>query len=275
MPSGGLKKFIKASRVKFTATATSIRNVHVSDLVYTTDENKRLSHYLANRAPLLYRDASAIAEDLEDGFFLTAIRDTLLKLPTSEAFRQSHFAELLASTFAEEILGLRRIHSKLTLLTAENANAYKIDLLMYKPNTLPVELVFGEVKSSHKCAADGLPANHDKSCFADLFNSAREYTNGDYEFDLVAAKDNLKNIKEPDRTRIRNALKPSGNMTVGFAGLIIIDYETKSDKETPVLATRKSTKSFDVDLLCVEKINDTTKSMFLFLEKLKEMSSEE
>ena len=272
MTTGGIKKFITTSRVKFTASKTSARDVHISDFAHSTQKKERLSSYLADRAPLLYRDAKAISEDFEDGFFLTPIKDTLRKLPTSLPFQQSHFAEILAAVFAEEVLGLRRVYSKLSLLTSENANAYKINLLMYRPNSRPVEFVLGEVKSSHKSADEGLPSNHHTSCFADLFNSAREYAEDDYEFDLAAAKDRLHNLKEPDRTDVREALKPSGSRVVGFAGLVVIDHGTKNDKETPVLATRKSKRTFNVELLCVEKINETTNSMFSFLKKMRDFS---
>jgi hypothetical protein len=274
MSNGGIKKFLHSSRVKFTLTDKQVRNVSVSDVLHTFEqgietESVTLGEYVANKAPLFYRDVTAIAESLEEDGFLTAIKDTLKKLPKEPSFQQSHFAEIFAAIFAEEVLGLKRVYSKLALLTAENSNAYKIDLLMYRPNTDPVEFVLGEVKSSHKCEADGLPAKHHQSCFAELFNSAREYANDDYEFDLAAAKDRLGSLKDPDRFKVREALKPLGSKIVRFMGLVVIDLGTKSDEEIPVLATRKSKREFDVDLICIEKINETTSTMFDILEGLK------
>jgi hypothetical protein len=200
--------------------------------------------------------------DLKSGLFLTAMKSTLAKLPTSQSFRESHFGEIVASIFAEEVLGLRRLYSKLTVLTAENANAYKMDLLMYDSMSDPLRFVFGEVKCSPKCAADGLPANHHESCFADLFKSMNKYSKTDRNFDLTAARDNLHEIPEEDRIRVRAALKPYSNATFSYAGFAVIDASTYSPEEAQVLRTRKNDKALEIDVLCLESFSLVAENVY-------------
>jgi hypothetical protein len=167
-----------------------------------------LSEYVADRAPLFYRRLEYVVNDLKAGLFLTAFRDTLAKLPTAESFQESHFGEIVAGLFAEDITPLRRLYSKLSLLTAENANAFKMDLLLCNPKATPVEFVFGEVKSSSKSPSDGLPAGHDASIYKKLFESFNKYEKGDLEFDLTAARDNVEALPAADTERVKDALLP-------------------------------------------------------------------
>jgi hypothetical protein len=257
MPLGtktGLQRFL-ISQAQFACQEKACRLVSQSHFAMEAN-GLILSDYVADRAPLFYRRISRIVEDLKMGLFLTAFRNTLDKLPSAESFRESHFAEIVAGLFAEDIVGLRRLYSKLSLLTAENANAFKMDLLMCNLKTDPVTLVLGEVKSSTKSAADGLPPHHDKSCFADLFQSFKKYESGDLTFDLTAARDNLEGMPAKEAKRTHAALMPYAERTIKYAGFVVIDRSTQDDAETRALATRKSDKDFDVQLICIESLKD-------------------
>src|ERR1035437_4057751 len=203
----GFPQFVQLSRAHLTASTKSVRLVSHSHVVQEAN-SYRLSKYISDRAPLFYRDAEKIIETIRNGYFGTAYQETLARIPSSESFQESHFAEVAAGIFAEEVMKLAILYSKLTLLTAENANAYKMDLLLCNPQVEPVEFVFGEVKSSTKCAADGMPPGHDASCFVDLFNSFNKYDNTDASFDLTAAKDRLSLMDASIRDRIIAALMP-------------------------------------------------------------------
>lgn len=250
MPTG-LLHFIRARRELLDGEKDGVRMVYRSELIRIGTQYK-LEDYIANRAPLFYRKIDSIIEDLHSGYFLTAFRSTLAKLPTSESFQESHFGEIVAGIFAEEVLGWRRLYSKLTFLTAENANAYKMDLVMYDTATEPVRFIFGEVKCSPKSAKNGLPANHHKSCFADIFDSMNKYTKTDRIFDLTAARDNICNIPEEDQKKIRVALMPYSDSPIGYAGFAVIDSSTYSIDEAQVLRTRANSKIFEIDLVCLE-----------------------
>jgi len=265
-----ITKFIKETRTKFALdpSKTELRLVSVSQILKQSDPYK-LADFVADKAPFYYREFDKIIESMQSGFFLTAIKETLKKLPSSDHFKSSHFGEILSSIFVEEVLGLTKLYCKLSLNTTENQNAYKMDLLCYKPYSNPVEFVFCEVKSSPKHSTDGMPPGHDKSCYADIFNSLRTYNEGDKQFDLTVLKDNL-DIDDPtEKERVRKSLLPYSDKIVGYVAIAIIDESTYVVDEVPILATRKSSKKFDVEVLCVESYKEVSGEVYSILEKYK------
>jgi hypothetical protein len=263
----GLKQFLRSERQEFVYKEQCRRTVYISELA-DANNGLKLSDYFSDKAPLFYQSIHQITERLAEDGFVSAIRDVLVKLPTAESFKESHFAEIASGLFATEILGLKKLYSKLSILTSQNANAFKMDLVLYDPKSDPVEFVFGEVKSSMKSDAEGLPAGHDKSCFADMFNSLREYSSTDLNFDLSAAKDYVDKLDESEKIRVRKALGPYSSRQIRYTGFAIIDFSTKNDDETAVLAKRKSGKQFDVDLICVDGISVVAHSTYKYLESL-------
>lgn len=229
-----------------------------------------LEQYLADRVPLFYRNVDNIVKTLKQGFFLSAFVETLEKLPTSEHFRESHFGEIASAIFADEVMGLRKVYSKLRLLTSENSNAYKMDLILYDPKSDPIELLFAEVKSSPKTAADGLPAKHDKSCFASIFTSLNSYKERDLKFDLTAAKDHLDTLPPDEQAKLRQALMPYSDTPKGYVAFAVIDTSTKCDDEIALLATRRNEKKFDVDLVCMEAFPSVAQAVYGKLEKARD-----
>ena len=228
--------------------------------------DKRLEHFMADRAPLFYRSPDQIAEVLNAGYFRTAFQEAVRQLPTSDHFRDSHFGEILSAIFAEEIVGWRLIYSKLKMLTAENSNPYKMDLVFYDPKQRRPTFIFGEVKSSMKSEA---PANHDKSCYPSLFDSLRDYSESDLIYDLTAARDNIEALAEEDRRKVYDALMPYAERTILYAGFSVIDTGTRSPTETPMLATRKSPKTFDIDLLCIDSLSEVSESTYTILDGMR------
>jgi hypothetical protein len=213
-----------------------------------------LAAYLADRAPLFYREPQRLVSRLGEGYFVTAIRETLRRLPTSERFRESHFGEIAAAVFAEEVLGLTRIYSKLSYLTAENANAYKMDLLMADFRADPLVFVWGEVKSSVKSRDTESPPYHSGSCYPAIFDSLREYEDSDRDFDLVSVQDNLERLTVEQQRRVREALLPYSQPNVRYAAFAVIDRDTVVEEETQVLHTRTSRHTFDVDIIGIEAL---------------------
>lgn len=245
-----------------------VREVYRSDIARNIEAGA-LEHYMSERIPTYYRDPAHIAADLARGYFLRAVADTLAKLPTAESFRESHFGELLASEFALAAMGLRLLYSKLRLLTAENANAYKMDIMMYDPSIEPIALVLLEVKSSIKTATEE-PPGHDKSIYASLFDSLRKYAKADLSYDLTAARDRMGDLPEEDRERLAREFAKYGGPTVRHAGVCSIDVETYVESEASLLATRRSDKNFDVDVLCVVELAQIIDSCFAKLSALRD-----
>ncbi len=245
-----LNNFLKTTRAKLHLDEDLIRIVHHSKIA-SANNGFNLSTFIADRALLYYRSLLDITNTLDTGV-LTTVKETIAKIPDSLHFQSSHFGEIAACLFAEEVLQYKKIYCKLSLNTAENQNPHKMDLLLYKPNTFPVEFIFGEVKSSPKDSSDGLPAKHHNSCFADIFNSMRDYDENDKQFDLVTIKDNLKSLPQADQDNIKKSLLPYSPLNLSYIAMAIIDNGTFNQDETKVLGTRKSKKVFDVDLLCIE-----------------------
>jgi hypothetical protein len=265
--ASGLNQFLHLGRVQLTFSGkTLVRAVHQAELVRAS-KSSTLEAYMADRLPYYYKDPSAIAESFGEGYFITAVKDALRRLPTAESFRESHFGEILSAIYAQEVLGLRLLYSKLTLLTAENANAFKMDVVMYRPNTDPVEFVLAEVKSSMKTAAEGLPAGHDKVCFSNLFDSFNKYKEADLKFDLALIKEKMANLPGEDRERIAKALLPHQERLVQYAGFCVIDASTQDEAESALLGTRKNAKEFDVDVLCVAELPAVVTATYGELEK--------
>ena len=221
---------------------------------------------MADRAPLFYRSPDQIVDMLYAGYFRTAFREAVLQLPTSTHFRNSHFGEILSAVFAEEVVGWQLIYSKLKLLTAENANTFKMDLVFFDPKQNPPVFILGEVKSSMKST---VPAGHDKSCFPSLFVSLRNYSDADLTYDLTAARDNIDALPPSERTAVRDALLPYADRTILYAGFSVIDTTTNSDSETSMLATRRSTKTFDIDMLCVDDLAAVSQSTYDILDNMR------
>ena len=157
-----LTRFLACGRVRIHDATGARRRVHLSSIVRHAEE-QCLEEYLADRAPMFYRSPEKIVETLDQGYFLTAFREVVRRLPTSSHFRESHFGEILSAIFAQEILGWRLIYSKLRLTTAENSNPYKMDLLFFEPSRALPTIILAEVKSSMKAET---PARHDNSCFS-------------------------------------------------------------------------------------------------------------
>jgi hypothetical protein len=258
-------QFLHGGRVQLQFTGASpVRAVHHSRILRTS-EFSTLEAYMADRTPYFYKDPAEIAKTFKEGYFLSAVNEVLRRLPSVETFQESHFGEILVGIYGEEILGLRRIYSKLAFLTAENANAYKMDVLFYRPGTDPVQFVLAEVKSSMKSAADGLPAGHDKTCFASLFASLNKYGTDDLEFDLATIKERMSELPAGEREAITNALLPHRERLVQYAGFCVIDHSTHNDGEISRLATQRNQKTFDVDLLCVVELPDVVAATFTAL----------
>jgi hypothetical protein len=264
--TSGLGQFVAGGRLAVSfEDLEPVRAVYATELVRKS-EISELESYMADRVPYFYKSPAEIADLFRSGYFLTAIADALRKLPIAENFKESHFGEIFAGVYGEEILGLRLLYSKLRLLTAENANANKMDLLFFRPGRDPAEFVFAEVKSSMKTSEDGLPPGHDKSCFANLFKSLNEYGERDLEFDLALIRERMDDLDPGDAAANRRALLPHTTRDVHYAAFCVIDSGTRDHAEARVLGQRQSEKEFDVDLLCVAELPDVVDSTF---EKLK------
>jgi hypothetical protein len=264
----GLERFFQVTRVEMSWNGnTCVRKVFHTELCRDCGD-LRLEHFMSERIPFYYRDVQNIVDQISEGFFLGPLIATLSRLPTAQTFKQSHFAEILAAEFAQSAMGLHLLYSKLSLLTAENANAFKMDVVLYDPSTSPFSLVFFEVKSSCKSAGE-IPARHDDTAFASLFDSFNRYGRDDAHFDLTAARDRLGELPPDHAVALREAFGRYGGPDVRYAGFCVIDLATHNDEEIAVLATRNNAATFDVDLLCVQELAAVVEASYGRLEAVR------
>ncbi|MFA4824391.1 MAG: Hachiman antiphage defense system protein HamA [Methanoregula sp.] len=265
-----LKKFIRITRRQFQNNKKHMRFVYISEISRNSDEHN-IDKYIAEKVPFFYREAKRISDSFQDEFFLRAIYDSLCRLPDSSSFQESHFGEIISGLFAEDVIGLKKIYSKLSLLTAENANAYKMDLVLYNPKSDPVELFFCEVKCSMKSSPDLNPVKHDESIYPDMFNSMNAYEKEDFDFDFAAAKDHIDKLPLDEQQKLKDAFLPySDKKIIKFLGFAVIDSSTYNSEEVSVLATRKNKKEFDIDVICLDELPHIVQSVYSKLVTLRD-----
>ena len=141
-----------------------------------------------------------------------------------------------------------------------------MDLVLFDSNQEVPTLVLGEVKSSMKSHT---PANHHKSCYPSLFDSLRGYSDADLAYDLTAARDNIDSLPSAERDAVKEALKPYANPKIQYAGFSIIDTHTNQHNETSMLATRRSPKVFDIELVCVDDLSKVSTSTYTLLDNMR------
>lgn len=245
-----------------------VRVVYHSEVV-AANEDAALAPFLRDTVPGFYRPIADLTRDISAGYTISPLLQNLIRLPTADSFRESHLGEIVACHFAERVLSLRKLYSKLSTLTSENANAYKMDLVLYDPASSPLEFVFGEVKCSPKSPADGMPPGHDRSCFPKLFRSLNDYGKDDLAFDLAAIADAIRDFPPDERDRIRRALLPYATKRIRYLGITVIDAATFVPEEARMLGTWSSNKAFDVDVVGIERFGALADEVYGPLDQLR------
>ena len=269
-----LQKFIKINRNHFQNERDHVRFVYISEICRNSN-NLNVDKYIAEKVPYFYREAKRISDSFRDELFLTSLYESLRKLPDSKKFQESHFGEIISGLFAEDVIGLKKIYSKLSLLTTENSNAYKMDLVLYHPLSDPVELFFCEVKCSVKTSPDKTPVGHDKSIYYDLFTSMNQYEKEDFDFDFAAAKDHIDKLSESERKKLKEAFLPySDKKIIKFLGFVVIDPSTLREEEVSILATRKNEKEFNIDVICLEELPEIIQNVYTKLVTLRDQCTQ-
>jgi hypothetical protein len=264
-----LQNYVHVARARVQpGDGDTARAVYRSEIIRAPDGDEPLEQWLTGKVPFYYRDPAEIARSFQRATdFRKPIRDTLLRLPSAASFQESHFGEILAAVFCEQILDLKRLYSKLALLSAENTNAHKMDLVLYEELKDTVAFVLAEVKSSTKQGP--APARHDRGCFAELFRSLNDYREQDLEFDLAVIEDRMREMPDEDAQRIRRALQPDADTEIRYAGVCVIDSSTHREQETRVLSSRAAKRDFDVELLCVAELSEVASLTYARLQELR------
>ncbi len=135
--------------ITITESAAEIVRQGWHSFLECTQSNRDLAYYLAGQYPWFYRSPEKVSEDvLGRCNALDLFYDLAIKAPTNPKFQQSHCGEILAALYLEDVLGFRRLYSKLALTTSENTNVHKMDGFFVDTKQSPYLYIAVEAKSS-------------------------------------------------------------------------------------------------------------------------------
>jgi hypothetical protein len=208
-------------------------------------DRKLLAKVVAGQIPYFYRQPAKIAADFvarRDA--LEMIYDLTTKVPTSPKFQNSHFGEILSALYLEDVLQLRRLYCKLTLLTAENTNAHKMDGLFVNTATSPFSYFWVEAKTSILPTSKTRFTGHRHGILRQLIESLDGYGEQDKRFDFVAIRDNLDSaFNTSEAAQITDDLVPPGP-AISYLGMAAINDSTTCTEDDDWILSASCKRTF-------------------------------
>ena len=271
----GVKDFL-IDEVEITisdSTAVVVRQGWRSLLECTTSD-RDLAYYLAGQIPYFYRSPEKIAEEFrERSNALDLVVDLATKAPTSPKFQQSHCGEILAALYLEEVLGFRRLYSKLTLTTSENTNVHKMDGFFVDTRQSPYMYIAVEAKSSIMPTGKSSFSGHRYGVLKQMVESLEKYGSIDRRFDLTVIRDNLERFvfTTEEKSQIRSDLFPPGPRSLINIGMATINESTISEKDDIYILCKPCTTSFNYRAVVVANLSEIVKKSYGLVHGLKEV----
>ncbi|WP_294196759.1 Hachiman antiphage defense system protein HamA [uncultured Sphingomonas sp.] len=240
-------------------TAAGLVAVRGGTRAIIRDEHRgySLGRYVAGQLPHHYRAAEGIASDFLRGHSaLEAVLAMAASMPTSTSFQNSHCGEIIAAHFVEDHLGFRRLYSKLTMLTAENTNAHKMDGLFVKIGALENEYLFVEAKSSILPTEATPHKSHRSGILKQMISSLDGYSSDDPRFELARIRDNLEtSFSKDEANRIHADLIPPGPDNLKFLGVSVTNSVTVNEKDDDFILSEACLAPFDYYALVVTDLS--------------------
>lgn len=224
-----------------------------------------LTHFLAGQIPYYYREPSKIANEFaRRRNALEMVTDLIVKAPTTPKFQQSHCGEILCALYVEQVLGLRRLYSKLTLTSAENTNVHKMDGFFVDLNTSPYTYIAVEAKSSILPTARTAFRGHRHGILKQMIESLDMYDSNDARFDFTAIRDNLEKsiFTQEQQEQICNDLVPPGPQRLLHLGMATINEQTVCTQDDEYILTQPCKRSFDYRALVVADLAKLAKESY-------------
>lgn len=269
-----LGRFVSEARARITVSAAppdAVRLGHRMKLSVGADPNT-LAWYVAGQIPYFYRAPASIADDFASRHHaLEMVRDIATKAPTKIKFQRSHCGEILAALFVEEVLGFRRLYSKLTMTTAENTNVHKMDGFFVDTSSDDYVYYWVEAKCSILPTAKTKFSGHRHGILKQLVESLSTYSGGDLRFDLTTIRDRLDSgaFDAGQAARIKSDLIPPGPLSLRYLGIATVNESTLcSEDDDFILATPCST-AFDFEGLAVGDLDGLAATAFGHVNKLR------
>jgi len=249
-----LQKYV-AQEMWLAPTATGVAAVRGGHRTILSDSHDgyTLGKYLGGHFPKYYRTLDNIAADFSSGdSSLEALLAMITCMPTIASFQNSHCSEITAAQFVEEILGYKRLYSKLTMTTSENTNAHKMDGLFVKTDCTPYEYLFVEAKGSI-LPTDVTPTkSHRSGILKQMLTSLHTYDDEDPRFEFARIRDNLESSFDGNEKKtIRSDLTPPGPDNLKFIGVSVTNVSTVNTKDDDYILSQHCDKTFDYYALVV------------------------
>lgn len=213
-----------------------------------------LSHLVGGQLPYFYRSPDKISNEFKSRHnAIEMIIDLAVKMPSSEKFQTSHCGEILCAIYLEDILGLKRLYSKLTLTTSENTNVHKMDGFFVDISTNPFVYYAVEAKCSILPTSKTKFSGHRHGILNQMITSLKGYDDNDERFDFTAIRDNLEvgSFTDNESGQIRKDLIPPGPEQLKNIGMAAINVCTVDEKDDDFILTEPCSREFDYYCLAV------------------------
>lgn len=270
------KSFI-AQELILAATATGVTAIRDGYRAVLNDnyKNYSLGKYLTGQITKHYRTLDGIASDFSSGdSHLEALLGMIAPIPTVASFQNSHCGEIAAAQFVEEMLGYRRLYSKLTMTTSENTNAHKMDGLFVKTSCVPYEYLFVEAKSSILPTESTKTKTHRSGILTQMLKSLHEYDDEDPRFEFARIRDNLESSFKDDEAKIiKSDLTPPGPDNLKFIGVSVTNACTVNTEDDDFILSRKCNIDFNYYALVVTDLAGLAKDAYGRWFKIKEAAA--
>lgn len=260
-----LKNYV-AQELVLAPTASGVTAVRDGYRTVFADEHKgySLGKYLTGQLPQHYRTLEGIASDFGSGnSCLEAMLGMIACMPTVASFQNSHCGEIAAAHFVEEILGYRRLYSKLTMTTSENTNAHKMDGLFVNTSCSPYEYLFVEAKSSILPTKTTKTKTHRSGILASMLKSLHTYDNNDPRFEFTRIRDNLESsFSKEEATKIKSDLTPPGPDNLKFLGISVTNASTVNKDDDDFILSEHCNIDFNYYALVVTDLAELAKDAY-------------
>lgn len=259
-----LKLYIDGT-VSITPSSVAITSLRTADrsILKESYGDHTLSRYIGGKIPYFYREPEKIGEDFGAGHdAIEMLLSLFATIPTTPKFQNSHCGEIISSLYLEEVLGYRKLYSKLTLTTAENTNVHKMDAFFVKIDK-ENEYLLVEAKSSIIPTETTKFSGHRHGILKQMLGSIGEYTKGDERFDFTRIRDNLgKDFSEEEAKKIKKDLIPPGPIKCSFLGVATVNASTIDAKDDDYILSQSCENSFNFAAVVVNDLATLAKDAY-------------
>lgn len=267
-----LQKFY-ASETLVSVSDTSVSTLRSGFRTILSDSDGKVSlhKYLSGQLPYFYRKMESIVEDFEsEHSALELMLDLMAAAPTTQSFRNSHGAEILAAHHIQEKLQYRRLYSKLTMTTSQDTNAHKMDALFVDTAIDPYRYIFVEAKSSILPTASTKTKTHRSGILKHMIASLSSYKAEEPRMELIRIRENLQSgFSEEERKQILSDLRAPGP-ELNYIGISVTNSVTVNEKDDDFILSVPCGVEFDYHAIVVTDLESLAKESYSIWDTVKD-----